>query len=366
SRDGSGVKPGDEFDGDGYYMRRCVELAKKATGFTSPNPMVGCVIVKDGEIIGEGYHPKAGQPHAEVFAIRDAGEDAENGTAYVSLEPCNHYGRTPPCTEALIKAKLRRVVVGMVDPNPIVASKGVNRLRDAGIEVTVGVEEELCKRLNEAYIHRMLTGKPFVAMRYSMSLNGHLLNQISKEAMEFGGYYSKLLKEYDAVIISGEAFFSKASSLPVMSSEPGANQPLRIVLGVDKEELETEIPALSHNYSASEATIIISTKNSSVEYHRNAQQWFQILSLDRLSLLAILEHCNSRGLCSVLLDFRGESRVFEDVLKEGFEEKLFQKVIVEVLPILGDYQEAHLKVDAEVKNLRTTFLGQSVLLEGYI
>ncbi|PWA87946.1 cytidine/deoxycytidylate deaminase family protein [Artemisia annua] len=128
--------------------------------------MVGCVIVKDGEIVGEGFHPKAGQPHAEVFALRDAGELAENATAYVSLEPCNHFGRTPPCSEALIKAKVKKVVVGMVDPNPIVASRGVAKLRDAGIDVTV-VEEELCKKLNEAWIHQMLTGKPFVTLRYA-------------------------------------------------------------------------------------------------------------------------------------------------------------------------------------------------------
>ncbi|KAJ1408619.1 Riboflavin biosynthesis protein RibD [Sesbania bispinosa] len=133
--------------------------------------MVGCVIVKDGKVVGEGFNPKAGQPHAEVFAVRDAGDLAENSTAYVSLEPCNHFGKTPPCTEAFIKAKVKKVVIGMVDPNPIVAHKGVARLREAGIEVVVGVEEELCKSLNEAYIHCMLTGKPFLTLRYSLSVN---------------------------------------------------------------------------------------------------------------------------------------------------------------------------------------------------
>ncbi|KAF3484723.1 hypothetical protein F2Q69_00057130 [Brassica cretica] len=138
-------------------MRKCVELAQRAMGCTSPNPMVGCVSVKDGKIVGQGFHPKAGHPHAEVFALRDAGELAENATAYVSLEPCNHYGRTPPCTEALINAKVKRVVVGMVDPNPIVSSSSISHLKDAGIDVTVGVEEDLCKKMNEGFIHRMLT-----------------------------------------------------------------------------------------------------------------------------------------------------------------------------------------------------------------
>ncbi|CAA2975590.1 riboflavin biosynthesis PYRD, chloroplastic [Olea europaea subsp. europaea] len=164
-RCGGGAQMEQEPD-DRYYIRRCVELARTAIGYTSPNPMVGCVIVKDGKIVGEGFHPKAGQPHAEVFALRDAGDLAENGTAFVCLEPCNHYGRTPPCTEALIKARVKKVVIGMVDPNAIVDSKGIRKLRDAGIEVTVGVEEELCRKLNEAYIHQMLTGKPFVTLRY--------------------------------------------------------------------------------------------------------------------------------------------------------------------------------------------------------
>ncbi|KAL9385455.1 hypothetical protein Peur_022465 [Populus x canadensis] len=177
--------------------------------------MVGCVIVK------------AGQPHAEVFALRDAGDVAENATAYGSLEPCNHYGRTPPCSEAMVKAKLKEFVIGMIDPNPIVASRGVQRLRDSGIDVVVGVEKELCKRLIEAFIHKMLTGKPFVTLRYSLSANGQLLNQLGEGVTNSGGYYSQLLQEYDAVILS--ASLTANSPFPT-SQEPGANQPLWILM----------------------------------------------------------------------------------------------------------------------------------------
>ncbi|KAL0464791.1 UNVERIFIED_CONTAM: Riboflavin biosynthesis protein PYRD, chloroplastic [Sesamum latifolium] len=355
------LKQDDKID-DSYYIRRCVELARKAIGYTSPNPMVGCVIVKDGKIVGEGFHPKAGQPHAEVFALRDAGDLAENATAYVSLEPCNHYGRTPPCTEALIKAKVRNVVIGMVDPNPIVASTGVKKLQDAGIEVTVGVEEEMCKSLNEAYIHHMLTGKPFVTLRYSMSLDGHLLNQLGEEAVECGGYYSKLLQENDAIILSSSALAEK-SSFPI-SKEPGANQPLKIVLLKSSNSL-TRIPALKDN--ATSKLLIISENDKTLE-PQPGQEGIQSLSFDVISLLEILEHCKHQGLCSVLLDLRGSNVDFEDLLKEGFEQNLFQKVVVEVLPFLCGGQESALKnLDPKVKAKKlTSFVsGSSVLLEGY-
>ncbi len=161
------------------WMHRCLELAKQAKGRTAPNPMVGCVIVKDGKLIGEGFHPGAGQPHAEVFAIAGAqkhgGIDATQGaTLYVSLEPCNHFGRTPPCTEAIIKAGIIHVVVGMVDPDPRVSGSGCDRLRQAGISVTVGVAEALCQELNEAFIYRVTHQKPFGILKYAMTLDGKI------------------------------------------------------------------------------------------------------------------------------------------------------------------------------------------------
>ncbi|CAH1433643.1 unnamed protein product [Lactuca virosa] len=195
---------------DGFYIRRCLELARKAIGHTTPNPMVGCVIIKDGKIIGEGFHPKAGQPHAEVFALRDAGELAENSTAYVSLEPCNHFGRTPPCSEALIKAKVKKMVVGMVDLNPIVASRGVAKLQDAGIDVTVGVEEELCKKFNEAWIHQMKTGNPFVTLRSDVDPRNKKEKEIDGNVVLSGGENKKNNKNrFDVLGSIEENIFEK-------------------------------------------------------------------------------------------------------------------------------------------------------------
>ena len=136
-------------------MLRALALASIAAGDVFPNPLVGCVIVNDaGEVVGEGYHPKAGEPHAEVFALRAAGENARGATAYVSLEPCNHFGRTPPCSRALVDAGVRRVVMGFVDPDPRVSGGGIRTLLDAGIEVVVGCEEKACREINREFIDR--------------------------------------------------------------------------------------------------------------------------------------------------------------------------------------------------------------------
>ncbi|XP_057980943.1 riboflavin biosynthesis protein PYRD, chloroplastic isoform X2 [Malania oleifera] len=347
-------------------MRRCVELARKAIGYTSPNPLVGCVIVRDGKVVGEGFHPKAGQPHAEVFALRNAGELAENATAYVSLEPCNHYGRTPPCTEALIKAKVKKVVIGMVDPNPIVASTGLDRLRGAGVDVTVGVEEELCKKLNEAYIHQMFTGKPFVTLRYSLSVNGHFLDQLGEGVAEAGGYYSQLLKEYDAIIVSPTSY-TETFSFPA-SKEPGANQPFQILISRNSSS-PVQIPALIRE--ATSKLIVFTDKDIAVD-PETTEGGVETVILDRINLNAILEHCKRLGLCSVLLDLRGNFGNLEKLLKEGIEQNLLQKVVMEVLPLWDDSVGGssflaleNLGRRIKVKQLQSKTFGQSIVLEGY-
>ena len=161
-----------ELSQDQIWMMRAIELAKLGQYSTKPNPNVGCVIVKDGQMVGEGFHPQAGQPHAEVFAIRQAGELARGATAYVTLEPCAHYGRTPPCAKGLVEAGVGRVVIACPDPNPLVAGKGVQILKDAGIAVVVGMCQQEAHQLNVGFLKAMATGQPYVRLKIASSLDG--------------------------------------------------------------------------------------------------------------------------------------------------------------------------------------------------
>ncbi|MFV5405273.1 bifunctional diaminohydroxyphosphoribosylaminopyrimidine deaminase/5-amino-6-(5-phosphoribosylamino)uracil reductase RibD [Acinetobacter sp. 228] len=161
-----------ELNQDRVWMQRAIELARQGQYSTKPNPNVGCVIVKDGIVIGEGFHPQAGQPHAEVFALRQAGEQARGATAYVTLEPCAHYGRTPPCAKGLVEAGVAKVIVACPDPNPLVAGKGVQILKDAGIEVDVGICEDEAHQLNQGFLKAMATGQPYVRLKIASSLDG--------------------------------------------------------------------------------------------------------------------------------------------------------------------------------------------------
>ena len=157
---------------DQLWMQRAIELARLGQYATKPNPNVGCIIVQDQQLVGEGFHPQAGQPHAEVFALRQAGEHARGATAYVTLEPCAHYGRTPPCAKALVEAGVAKVVVACLDPNPLVAGKGLRILRDGGIAVTVGVCQAQADQLNLGFLKAMSTGMPYVRLKVASSLDG--------------------------------------------------------------------------------------------------------------------------------------------------------------------------------------------------
>lgn len=153
-------------------MRLALQLAKKGCGYVNPNPLVGAALVKDGRVIGTGYHERFGAPHAEVNALANCVESPEGATLYVTLEPCCHYGKTPPCTEAILNAGIKSVVVGSSDPNPLVKGKGIRLLREKGVEVVEGVLRSECDRLNEAFFHFVQTGKPYVVMKYAMTMDG--------------------------------------------------------------------------------------------------------------------------------------------------------------------------------------------------
>ena len=173
---------------DQNYMLQAIQLAKQGEGWTNPNPMVGAVIVKNGRIIGKGYHKKCGELHAERNAIASLTESAEGATIYVTLEPCCHYGKTPPCTEAIIEQKIKRVVIGSRDPNPKVSGKGIKMLQEAGIEVIEDFMREECDRLNPVFFHYITTKTPYVVMKYAMTLDGKIATKtgaskwITKEA----------------------------------------------------------------------------------------------------------------------------------------------------------------------------------------
>ncbi|WP_313035738.1 bifunctional diaminohydroxyphosphoribosylaminopyrimidine deaminase/5-amino-6-(5-phosphoribosylamino)uracil reductase RibD [Acinetobacter sp.] len=162
----------DSIQSDQLWMQRAIELARLGQYSTKPNPNVGCVIVKDGQLVGEGFHPKAGQPHAEVFAMRQAGEHTQGAMAYVTLEPCAHYGRTPPCAKGLVEAGIAKVIVACPDPNPLVAGKGVQILKDAGITVEVGICQAEAHLLNQGFLKAMATGMPYVRLKVASSLDG--------------------------------------------------------------------------------------------------------------------------------------------------------------------------------------------------
>lgn len=237
---------------DHEMMSRALQLARKGLYTTMPNPRVGCVILKDGVIVGEGFHERSGEPHAEVHALEMAGDRAEGATAYITLEPCSHFGKTPPCAQALIKARVGRVVAAMEDPNPLVSGRGMNLLSDAGIEVESGVLELEAKALNPGFIKKMVTGKPYVRLKLAMSLDGRTA-MASGESQWITGpdarsEVQKLRAQSCAVISGVGSILHDNSSLTVRAQELGLpdaeklarRQPLRVVLD---SSLQTPVDA---------------------------------------------------------------------------------------------------------------------------
>jgi diaminohydroxyphosphoribosylaminopyrimidine deaminase / 5-amino-6-(5-phosphoribosylamino)uracil reductase len=219
---------------DEKYMQQALELAGKGVGWTTPNPMVGALVVKDGRVVGRGYHQRAGGPHAEVNAIDDAGSRARGATLYVTLEPCNHVGRTPPCTRKIIEAGIRRVVVAMDDPNPGVTGGGNATLQDRGIAVTTGVCETEARTLNEAFVTWVTTGRPFVIAKCASTLDGRLATRTGDSRWVTGPasrqFVHRIRHGIDGIMVGVETVKKDNPSLTTRLDGEKGSDPTRIIL----------------------------------------------------------------------------------------------------------------------------------------
>ena len=226
---------------DVAFMQLALDLAKQGEFTTTPNPSVGCVLVKDGEVVGKGFHAKAGEPHAEVMALREAGENARGATAYVTLEPCSHFGRTPPCAKGLVEASVSKVIAAMCDPNPQVAGKGLQILSDAGIESAVGLLEENAEQLNKGFLKRMRTGKPFVQLKLAMSIDGKTAMASGESKWITGAQARADVQQYRA-----KASAILSTSQTVLADDPSLNVrweelPLDVKAGYPQEKLRQPV-----------------------------------------------------------------------------------------------------------------------------
>jgi diaminohydroxyphosphoribosylaminopyrimidine deaminase/5-amino-6-(5-phosphoribosylamino)uracil reductase len=298
---------------DRAWMQRCLHLARQAEGRTSPNPLVGAIVVNEAQqVVGKGFHPGAGQPHAEVFALEAAGAAAEGATLYVNLEPCNHYGRTPPCTEAILRSGVQRVVLGMVDPDPRVSGGGIDRLRQAGLRVDVGIAEEDCQTLNEAFVHGIRHHRPWGIWKYAMTLDGKIATATGHSAWVTGtearSAVHRLRSICDAVIIGGNTVRQdnpRLHSHGVVERDGLGREPLRVVMS---RSLELPMTAQLWNVEIAPTIVFTAAPSAEAEPDRVATlqgQGVEVVPLSVLSPQAVLADLYQRGCLSVLWECGG-------------------------------------------------------------
>ena len=350
-------------------MQRCLELARQASGKTSPNPLVGSVIVKNGEIIGEGFHPEVGQPHAEVFALREAGEQAKDATIYVNLEPCSHYGRTPPCAEALIKAQVAKVVTGMVDPDPRVAGRGIKKLQDAGIEVIVGVEEAACRQLNEAFIYRILHKQPFGIFKYAMTLDGKIAATTGHSAWVTGKESRHLVHQLrstcDAIIIGGNTVRKDNPNLTTHGVTE--HNPLRVVMS---RSLDLPIECNLWNTKIAPTIIFTEADSSTAQYQKLISKEINIITVAALTPKIVMDHLYQRGVSKVLWECGGTLGA------KAIADGTIQKVMAFIAPkIIGgttapspvnDLGLTMMTNALQLERVTTQTIDSDILIEGYL
>jgi diaminohydroxyphosphoribosylaminopyrimidine deaminase / 5-amino-6-(5-phosphoribosylamino)uracil reductase len=317
---------------DYEYMNLALSLARATLGQTSPNPSVGAVLVKDGKLVGTGVHLKVGTPHAEVHAINEAGISAEGAIMYVTLEPCSHQGKTPPCTDLIIKTGIRKIFVATLDPNPLVAGKGVEKLTRAGIEVEVGLCKEEAIQLNEKFFHFIQTNTPFVTIKAGISLDGKIAAKsgdskwiTSPESRQDGHH---LRHEHDGILVGINTILQDNPLLTTRRPRGGIN-PIRIVLDT-KLKIPTSANVV-HDRSA--RTIIFTGNQIDLEKKKELERFgVTIISQDRpvLSLQQVLKTLGEQKMMSLLVE--GGSEIHASFIKEN----AFQQIITYVAPkIIG-------------------------------
>ena len=367
---------GDGMDQDEFYMKRALELARKAEGETSPNPMVGCVILDaEGRVAGEGWHHKAGQPHAEIKAMEDMKRRNMKGhTAYVSLEPCSHYGRTGPCCDALIRAGFKRVVAAMVDPNPKVAGRGLRRMRDAGIEIRVGVCEQEARRLNEKFLLWVTQGRPFVSLKFAETLDGKLATRTRDSHCVTGGEAHRfshwLRKTHDAILVGIGTVLDDDPALTTRLVK--GKDPVRVVL-----DSQARIPLTAQVLQDGGRTILAAgpgAPSGKLDVIRQMPS-VEVVPLPcaetgHLDLTALLAELNARDITSVLVE--GGSEVLGAFLDAGLADRVYAFIAPKLaggaraLPAVGGEGAALMDDCALLEETECKALGSDWLLTGRV
>ena len=300
---------------DAVYMARALRLARRALGATHPNPAVGCVIVKDGQVLGEGFHARAGEPHAEIHALRAAGEAARGATAYVTLEPCAHHGRTGPCAEALIEAGVARVVAAMSDPNPEVSGRGLTLLREAGVAVELGLLESEARALNPGFIARMSRGRPFVRLKMAMSLDARTAMASGesqwitgpaarREVQRLRARSSAVMTGVESAIFDNSRLTVRADQLGIEGEQGGtiaARQPLRVIV-----DTRLRLPLAAACLSEPGRTLIVACSQDAERRAALEAAGAEVLIMPsgrdgRVDLAALLDHLAVHEACNEVL-----------------------------------------------------------------
>jgi diaminohydroxyphosphoribosylaminopyrimidine deaminase/5-amino-6-(5-phosphoribosylamino)uracil reductase len=358
-----------------FFMKKALALAKKGQGYTSPNPMVGAVIVKDGEVKGKGFHQSVGQAHAEVNAIEDAGTQAKGATLYVNLEPCNHTGKTPPCTRKILEAGIKRVVVAMEDPNTI-AGGGAVFLKRRGIEVLTGVCEDQARRLNEAFLKYVNTKGPFVIIKCAATLDGRIATRSGDSRWVTGEkarrYVHRLRHAVDAILVGIGTIHADNPRLTTRLDSIKGVDPVRIVLDT---HLSISPDARILKLDSNSDTILITGKAVSEAkkkrvVKKGVRQIVQPLKNGKIDMKPLMVQLGSMGITSLLVE--GGSRVIASALRSGIVDKALFFYAPKILggddgiPICRGPGPQLMKDCIQAKNIRVQRFDDDVMIEAYI